>query len=125
MGGETILVIDDEAAQRESLAGYLQKQGYRVLTAHNADGALLICEQHEGPIHLMVTDVVMPGGASGRELAERLTSLRPEAKVLYISGYTADAIVHHGVLEPDIAFLQKPFTPDVLARKVREVIDTP
>jgi PAS domain S-box-containing protein len=124
-GMETILLVEDETLVRGLARRVLERKGYRVLTAHNADGALLICEQHEGPIHLMVTDVVMPGGASGCELAKLLTSLRPEAKVLYISGYTADAIVHHGVLEPDIAFLQKPFTPDVLARKVREVIDTP
>ncbi len=80
-------------------------------------------ERHEGPIHLLLTDVVMPG-MRVRELEQRLASLRLDVKVLYVSGYTNNAIVHRGVLEPGIAFLQKPFTPEILARKVREVLDT-
>jgi DNA-binding NtrC family response regulator len=88
---------------------------------HSTD-ALSLCEKHQGRIHLMITDVVMPG-IGGRELAERLTHLRPELKVLYMSGYTENAIVHHGVLDEGTAFLQKPFMPDILARKVRDVLD--
>ena len=84
--------------------------------------ALARAGAHTGPIQLLVADVVMPG-ASGRELARRLADARPDTKVLYVSGYTDDAIVHHGMLEPGLNFLQKPFTPAALARKVRDVLD--
>ncbi len=92
------------------------------MEAAQGGDALLICEQHKDPIHLMLTDVVMPR-MSGRELAKRLGSLHPDMKVLYMSGYTDDAIVHHGILEERVNFIQKPFTLDGLARKVREVLD--
>ena len=95
--------------------------GYTVLVAPRAEDGVALAERHAGVIHLLVTDVIMPG-ISGRELAARITAARPDTRVLYVSGYTADVIASHGVLEPGIAFLQKPFTSDALARKVREVL---
>jgi PAS domain S-box-containing protein len=121
-GSETVLVVEDEEEVRKLAVRILQKQGYKVLEASQGNEALFICEQHEESIHLLVTDVVMPG-MSGRDLSERLTSLRPEIKILYMSGHTNGAIVHHGVLEPGVNLLQKPFTPEALARKVREVLE--
>jgi two-component system, cell cycle sensor histidine kinase and response regulator CckA len=121
-GTETILVAEDDAILRPLAKGLLEKLGYRVLDAENAATALVVAGAHDGPIHLLVADVVMPG-LSGRELARRLATARPNTRVLYVSGYTDDAIVHHGMLEPGLNFLQKPFTPAVLARKVREVLD--
>jgi CheY-like chemotaxis protein/two-component sensor histidine kinase len=123
-GTETILLVEDEEAVRELARDILQANGYTVLDTQHGGEALLTCERHAGPIQLMVTDAVMPQ-MSGRELAERLAPLRPEMKVLYMSGYTDDAVVRHGVLDSGTAFLQKPFTPDMLARKVREVLDAP
>ena len=122
-GAETILLVEDEeeirALAREILEGY----GYTLLVAHDAAEALLIAERHLGPIHLLVTDVVMPK-MSGRDLAKALAPARPETRVLYASGYTDSAIVRHGVLGEGIDFIQKPFTPEALGRKVREVLDT-
>jgi len=121
-GNETILVVEDEEPVRNLAVRILQKQGYRVLDASQGDNALFIYKQHKGPIHLMVTDMVMPG-MSGLELAQRLESFNSEIKVLFISGYTDQAIVHHGVLERGRNYIQKPFTPDALMRKVREVLN--
>jgi two-component system cell cycle sensor histidine kinase/response regulator CckA len=121
-GSETILLVEDDAALRKLTCRFLEDSGYAALTAESPAEAARISEEYEGPIHLMVTDVVMPG-MDGRELADRLAPLRPEMKVLYVSGYTDDAIIHHGMLEPGLAFLQKPFLPKALARKVREVLD--
>jgi len=123
-GTETILLVEDEEMVRELLRNILEIEGYTVLVASHGSEALEICERHEGPLHLIITDVVMPG-MGGRQLVERLTAECAEVKVLYMSGYTDDAIVHHGVLNPGVAFLQKPFTPDAVARKVREVLDAP
>ncbi|MBI3393021.1 MAG: PAS domain S-box protein [Nitrospirae bacterium] len=120
-GKGTILVIEDEEEIRKLVRRVLSSQGYELLVASRGDEAVGVTEKHEGPIDLLLTDVVMPG-MSGREAASRLTSLRPRMKVIYMSGYAAGAIARHGVLEPGTAFLQKPFTPDALLRKVREVL---
>lgn len=119
---ETILVVEDEEMVRDLICRILQKNGYTVLEAKYGNEALLIGKQYVGPIHLLLTDVVVPG-MSGRELAEQLESLHPEMKTLYMSGYTDNTIVHHGMLTVGTAFLQKPFTPDLLVRKVREILN--
>jgi nitrogen-specific signal transduction histidine kinase/ActR/RegA family two-component response regulator len=120
--GETVLLVEDAQRVRAVVREILEMSGYVVLEARHGAEALEVSRAHPGVIHLLVTDVVMPQ-MSGRELAQRLATLRPELKVLYMSGYTDDAIVRHGVLAAGIAFLSKPFTPDALALKVREVLD--
>ena len=122
LGCETILLVEDEEAVCSLVRGVLESRGYDVLEAKGAYDALEIGGRHKKHIHLLLTDVVMPQ-VSGRELAEHLAPLHPETKVLYMSGYADHAVVHHGLLEPGTVFLQKPFTPDALARKVREVLD--
>ncbi len=121
-GTETILVVDDEEALRTVAKRALEAAGYTVLTAAAADEALLLCAQHPGGIQLLLTDVVMPR-MSGRGLARELIAVRPTLKVLYMSGYTDSAIVHHGALDPGTHFLGKPFTGADLTRRVREVLD--
>jgi len=123
-GAETILLAEDEAPVRTLAQRCLEEMGYRVLAASRADEAQRMAEHHAGPIHLLLTDVVMPGG-SGPELAERLAARHPEMRVLYMSGYTDDAIVHRGVIAPGIELLEKPFTPATLTRRVRDVLDQP
>jgi PAS domain S-box-containing protein len=121
-GSETVLVVEDDEEVRKLAVRVLKRQGYKVLEASQGDDALRLCEEHNRPIQLMVTDVVMPG-MDGRELTNRLMLLHPEIRVLYMSGYTGNTIVHHGVLEDGINYLQKPFTVEALAGKVREVLD--
>lgn len=121
-GSETILVVEDEETVRKLAVRLLKKQGYKVLDAPGGEEALALGEEFKEPIHLILTDVVMPG-MSGRQVVERLQRIHPEAKALYMSGYTDNVIFHHGILEKGIEFLQKPFTLESLARKVREVLD--
>jgi CheY-like chemotaxis protein len=121
-GAETILLVEDEREVRALARDILKARGYTVLEASDGTDALQISERHPGTIHLVLTDLVMPG-MSGRELVSRLTILRPGVAVLYMSGYTDDAMAHHDVLDPPVAFLLKPMAPDALARKVREILD--
>jgi CheY-like chemotaxis protein len=120
-GSETILVVEDQNEVRALASNILRLNGYRVVEACNAGEALLICEREPGAIHLMLTDVVMPG-LNGRELAERVKPLRPGIKVVYMSGYTDDIVIRRGTLEPGTAYIQKPFTPVRLASQIREVL---
>jgi PAS domain S-box-containing protein len=121
-GNETVLVVEDEEEVLKLVLQILRVQGYKVLEAPRGGDALLISKQHEGPIHLLVTDVVMPE-MNGQELAKRLASFRPEMKVLYMSAYPDNTVVHHGVLEKGVNFIQKPFTVAGLASKVRQALD--
>jgi PAS domain S-box-containing protein len=118
---ETVLLVEDEASLRELAREVLEAGGYTVLEAANGAEALALAERHNGDIHLLVTDVVMPR-LGGRAVAERLASLRPRLRVLYLSGYTDDAVLQQGVVAEDVAFLQKPFTPDNLLGRVRQVL---
>ena len=121
-GSEVVLLVEDEDNIREPAIEILESRGYQVLAAADAARALDLAERHPGPIHILVTDVVMPG-QSGGQLAEQLVRRRPAMRVLYISGYPEDAISHHGVLQPEQHFLQKPFPPGLFLEKVREVLD--
>ncbi len=122
LGSETVLVVEDEETVRRLAVQILKKQGYKVLEAPNSGEAFLICEQHQDPIHLILTDVVMPR-MSGPEFIKRMRQIRQDFKALYMSGYTDEAVVYHGVTQGDMEFIQKPFTLEGLARKVREVLD--
>ena len=123
-GTETILIAEDEEGVRKVIVEMLSHQGYNVMVAEGGPDALAICDKYDGPLELLVTDVIMPK-MSGRELADQLRRSRPDLKVLFVSGYTDTAIVHHGILEPGTLFLQKPFTPEQLSNKVREVLEGP
>jgi two-component system cell cycle sensor histidine kinase/response regulator CckA len=122
-GSETVLIVEDEASVRALACRILKKRGYTILEASDAKQAQAIAEEYPGKIHLVFTDVVMPG-MTGKELVLKLKSRRPDMKVLFTSGYTNNSIVHHGMLDPGIAFLQKPFTVKSLISKVREMINS-
>jgi two-component system, cell cycle sensor histidine kinase and response regulator CckA len=124
MGSETILISEDEGSVRELVQTVLENQGYKVLVAQDGTEALEVSCRYDGPIHLLITDLVMPQ-IGGQELAKRLAQSRPGIKTLFMSGYTEDAVVHHGILESGGTFIQKPFRLGVLERKVREVLDSP
>jgi CheY-like chemotaxis protein len=121
-GNETVLLVEDDEAVRTLSRRILTASGYAVLEAAGGAEALRVCERHGGTIHLMVSDVVMPG-MGGRQVAEQLAAAHPETKVLFVSGYTNDAVVRHGIREAEVHFLQKPFKSADLTRKVREVLD--
>lgn len=121
-GTETVLVIENERTVREVIADVLAMHGYRVLEAADGQEALRISEAHPGPIHLLVVDVVMPG-VSGEALVRQVAERRPAVRALYVSGYTGDVLRQHGVVAPGRNFMQKPFTVEGLARKVREVLE--
>ena len=123
-GTETVLLVEDEASLRGVIRETLQGAGYRVLESGSAEEALKAAAAHAGEIHLLLTDVVMPG-ASGERLDAELRAARPKVRVIFMSGYTDDAISRHGVLEPGRHFLQKPFAADVLVREVRRALDAP
>jgi CheY-like chemotaxis protein len=120
-GSETILLVEDEDSVRQLVRETLETRGYRVLEAANGNSALAIAAAHSDPIHLVITDIVMPG-LSGHELVQQILPARPTAKVLYLSGYAEDAIASSSNLDGPKAFLQKPFTLQNLSRKVREVL---
>jgi CheY-like chemotaxis protein len=120
-GTETILLVEDEKGVRELAREYLEMSGYTVIEAEDGHTALELAAMHSGTIHLLMTDVVMPG-ISGRELADRVKRIRPKIRVLYMSGYTDQAVVHHGILDMDAVLLQKPFTMATLSSKLREIL---
>jgi CheY-like chemotaxis protein len=123
-GREVVLLVEDETTLRGLVRQYLQNQGYTVLEAHSGAAALRIASYYSGPIHLLLTDVIMPG-MNGHELAQQISTSRPDAKVLYMSGYTENVIGHNGTLDPGVNLLQKPFTLPALKTRVREALDTP
>jgi len=123
-GSETVLLVEDEEYVRKLACRILLSNGYHVLETTSTEQALLIGQQYQKPIHLILTDVIMPH-MSGPDLTRRIAPSHPEMKILYMSGYTDDAVVRHGILQANVAFLQKPFTPFGLAHKVREVLDGP
>jgi len=121
-GNETILLVEDEEQILSLFKESLEDYGYRVLAAMQSEDALTLCEEHQGPIHLLVTDVVMPT-MNGKELGDRIEKLKPGIKILYMSGYTNDIITHRGILTDGVNFIQKPFMVRDLARRLREVLE--
>jgi CheY-like chemotaxis protein len=121
-GHETILIVEDQEEVRSLIVKSLSGQGYQVLETSSGDEALAYAAKHSGPIHMLLTDVVMPG-MNGKVLAERMLELRPGIRVLYMSGYTENVVAHKGILDSGIDYLQKPFSPALLAIRVREVLE--
>ena len=121
---ETILLVEDEQMVRTLARHILEVSGYNVLEAASGSEAMEICKDHNGTVHLLLTDVVMPQ-MSGPQLSEEVMKMWPDISILYMSGYTDNVIMHHGVLKKGVPFLQKPFSPDALVLKVREILDTP
>jgi PAS domain S-box-containing protein len=123
-GSETVLLVEDEDMVRKLTSELLVESGYVVLEANGGEQAMSVCKAHKEPIDLLITDVVMPR-ISGKQVAEQLKKIHPETRVLFMSGYTDEAIVHHGIVDSNIAFIQKPFSELALAQKVRDVLDAP
>jgi CheY-like chemotaxis protein len=123
-GKETVLLVEDDNQVRSMAAMALEMSGYDVLTATNGAEALLLCERYESKIELLLTDVMMPR-MSGQELSSRLLKLRPATRVLFMSGYSDNASIHHGVTEDGTDFIKKPFSPQAITRRIREVLDAP
>ena len=121
-GGETVLLLEDNEGVRDLTQWLLEEQGYVVLCAADAREAQRLFDAHQGPVHMLLTDVVIPD-LNGKTVAENLRAVEPGLKVLFMSGYTDDAIQHLGVLDEDVAFIRKPFSPSELAEKVRAVLD--
>jgi two-component system cell cycle sensor histidine kinase/response regulator CckA len=121
-GAETVLLVEDDEAVRAMASRTLSSRGYRVLESQNGIDALRIAQNFAGPIHLLITDVVMPQ-MGGPELAEKFRLQRPQCRVLFLSGYAGDAVFRHGVLESEHSFLPKPFTPSALIQKIRSILD--
>jgi CheY-like chemotaxis protein len=121
-GAETILLVEDQPEVRKLSEVALRRYGYHVLTAADGRQAIAMSREFSGPLHLLLTDVVMPG-LGGREIANEVMAIRPNIRVLFMSGYTESAISHRGVLDPGVDYLQKPFTPEALTEKVRDVLD--
>jgi len=121
-GTETLLIVENEAAIRNLLQMALRKNGYTVLAAESGREALDLVSTHSGPIHLLITDVMMPD-IDGPELVRRLSVIRPETRTLFMSGYMDDALGEQGVLPSSVNFIQKPFSPSTIAQKVREILD--
>ena len=121
-GTETLLIVENEAAIRNLLQMALRKNGYTVLAAESGREALHLVSAHSGPIHLLITDVMMPD-IDGPELVRRLSAIRPETRTLFMSGYMDDALGEQGVLPSSVNFIQKPFSPSTIAQKVRDILD--
>jgi CheY-like chemotaxis protein len=122
VGSETILLVEDDDEVRSVATRILRRNGYRVLEAGNGAEALRVCEEEDEPVDLIVTDIVMPE-MNGSELAQKIREKQPDARILFTSGYTEDAVVRQSFLHPGEAFMEKPFTPATLARKARELLD--